>query len=55
MGQYWDSLGKPSDGIVYGQTTFLGYYDQCMDLKNIAVGETSCWIICNRNEYHYIL
>ena len=34
MGQYLDSWGKPSDGIVYGHTTFLGYYDECMDLKN---------------------
>ena len=41
MGQYWDSWGKPSDGIVYGYTTFLGYYDECIDLKKTAVGETS--------------
>ena len=41
MGQYWDSWGKPSDGIVFGHTTFLGYYDECKDLKNTAVGETS--------------
>ena len=41
MAQYWDSWGKPSDGIVYGHTTFLGYYDGCMDLKNTPVGETN--------------
>ena len=41
MAQYWDSWGKPSDGIVYGHTTFLGYYDECMDLKNTPVGETN--------------
>ena len=41
MAQYWDSWGKPSDGIVYGHTTFLGYYEECMDLKNTPVGETN--------------
>ncbi|XP_065895284.1 nose resistant to fluoxetine protein 6-like [Dysidea avara] len=41
MAQYWDSWGKPSDGIVYGHTTFLGYYDECVDLKNTPVGETN--------------
>ena len=41
MAQYWDSWGKPSDGILYGHTAFLGYYDECMDLKNTPVGKTS--------------
>jgi len=41
LAQYWDSWGKPSDGIVYGHTAFLGYYDECMDLKNTPVGETN--------------
>ena len=40
MAYYWDSWGKPSDGILIGHTTFLGYYDECIDLKNTAVGET---------------
>ena len=53
MGQYLDSWGKPSDGIVYGYTTFLHHYDQCMDLKKISVSETSRCILCNRNKYHY--
>ena len=41
MAQYWDSWGKPSDGMVYGHTAFLGYYDECMDLKKTVVGETN--------------
>ena len=41
MAQFWDSWGKPSEGILYGHTAFLGYYDECMDLKNTAVGKTS--------------
>jgi len=41
VAQYWDSWGKPSDGIVYGRTIFIGYYDECMDLKNTPVGETN--------------
>ena len=40
MAYYWDSWGKPSDGILTGHTTFLGYYDECIDLKNTAMGET---------------
>ena len=40
MAQYWDSWGKPSSGILYGHTVFLGYYDECIDLKYTAVGET---------------
>ena len=36
---YWDSWGKPSDGILTGDTTFLGHYDECIDLKNTALGE----------------
>ena len=40
MAYYWDAWGKPSDGILTGHTTFLGYYDECIDLKNTAVGET---------------
>ena len=40
MAYYWDSWGKPSDGILTGHTTFLGYYDECIDLKNTALGET---------------
>ena len=40
MAYYWDSWGKPSDGILTGHTTFLGYYDECIDLKNTALGDT---------------
>ena len=40
MAYYWDSWGKPSDGILTGHTTFLGYYDECIDLKNTVLGET---------------
>ena len=40
MAYYWDSWGKPSDGILTGHTTFLGYYDECIDLKNTELGET---------------
>ena len=38
MAHYWDSWGKPSDGILTGHTNFLGYYDECMNLKNTALG-----------------
>ena len=37
MAQYWDSWGKPSDGMLYGHTAFLDYYDECIDLKNTPV------------------
>ena len=48
MAYYWDSWGKPSDGILTGHTTFLGYYDECIDLKNTAVGETKyCYYSMN--------
>ena len=40
MAYYWDSWGKPSDGILTGHTTFLGYYDECIDLRNTALKET---------------
>ena len=39
MARYWDSWGKPSDSILTGHTTFLGYYDECIDLKNTDLGE----------------
>ena len=39
MAHYWDSWGKPSDGILSGYTTFLGYYDECIDLKNTDLGD----------------
>ena len=39
MAHYWDSWGKPSDSILTGHTTFLGYYDECMNLKNIDLGD----------------
>ena len=35
---YWDSWGKPSDGILTGDTIFLGHYDECINLKNTALG-----------------
>ena len=38
MARYWDSWGKPSDSILTGHTTFLGYYDECINLKNTALG-----------------
>ena len=40
MAYYWDSWGKPSDGILTGHTTFLGYFDECINLKNTALGRT---------------
>ena len=39
MAHYWDSWGKPSDSILTGHTTFLGYYDECMNLKNTDLGD----------------
>ena len=39
MARYWDSWGKPSDGILTGHTTFLGYYDECIKLKNTDLGD----------------
>ena len=39
MARYWDSWGKPSDGILTGHTTFLGYYDECISLKNTDLGD----------------
>ena len=39
MARYWDSWGKPSDSILTGHTTFLGYYDECMNLKNTDLGD----------------
>ena len=39
MAHYWDSWGKPSDGILTGHTTFLGYYDECINLKNTDLGD----------------
>ena len=40
MAYFYDSWGKPSDGILTGHTTFLGYYDECINLKNTVLGET---------------
>ena len=39
MARYWNSWGKPSDSILTGHTTFLGYYDECMNLKNTDLGD----------------
>ena len=39
MAYYWDSWGKPSDSLLTGHTTFLGYYDECMNLKNTDLGD----------------
>ena len=39
MAYYLDSWGKPNDGILTGDTTFLGHYDECVNLKNTALGE----------------
>ena len=39
MAHYWDSWGKPSDSILTGHTTFLGYYDECINLKNTDLGD----------------
>ena len=39
MARYWDSWGKPSDGILTGHTTFLGYYDECINLKNTDLSD----------------
>ena len=39
MARYWDSWGKPSDGILTGHTTFLGYYDECINLKDTDLGD----------------
>ena len=40
MVEYWDSWGKPSHGILKGHTMFLGYYDECINLKDTAIGKT---------------
>ena len=40
MLRYWDSWGKPSHGILEGHTSYLGYYDECIDLKDTEFGET---------------
>ena len=50
MAYYWDSWGIPSDGIFTGHTTFLGYYDECIDLKNTALGETKYCIYSMKME-----
>ena len=39
MACYWDSWGKPSDSLLTGHTTFLGYYDECINLKNTDLGD----------------
>ena len=39
MARYWNSWGKPSDSILTGHTTFLGYYDECINLKNTDLGD----------------
>ena len=39
MAHYWDSWGKPSDSLLTGHTTFLGYYDECINLKNTDLGD----------------
>ena len=36
MAHYWDSWGKPNDSILTGHTTFLSYYDECLNLKNTS-------------------
>jgi len=38
--RYWDSWGKPSHGILEGHTSYLGYYDECINLKDTEFGET---------------
>jgi len=40
MAKYWDSWGKPSHGILKGHTVFLGYYDECINLKDTVIGKT---------------
>ena len=40
MLRYWDSWGKPSHGILEGHTSYLGYYDECINLKDTDFGET---------------
>jgi len=40
MLRYWDSWGKPSHGILEGHTSYLGYYDECINLKDTEFGET---------------
>ena len=40
MLRYWDSWGKPSHGILEGHTSYLGYYDECINLKGTDYGET---------------
>ena len=41
VARYWDSWGKPSDSLLTGHTTFLGYYDECIYLKYTELGEMS--------------
>jgi len=38
--RYWDSWGKPSHGVLEGHTSYLGYYDECVNLKDTDFGET---------------
>ena len=55
IADYWDSWGKPSHGILKGHTAFLGYYDECINLKNTAVGDTKFCIYAvkmNVNHLH---
>jgi len=42
--KYFDSWGKPGSAIIQGNINFWGYYDECINLKDTAIGETGyCW------------
>ncbi|XP_065918694.1 nose resistant to fluoxetine protein 6-like [Dysidea avara] len=48
MLRYLDSWGKPSHGILEGHTSYLGYYDECINLKDTDFGETDYCIYAMR-------
>ena len=53
MARYWDSWSKPSDGILTGHTTFLGYYDECINLKNTDLGDMKILYISDDDGHQY--
>ena len=38
--KYFDSWGKPGSAIIQGNINFWGYYDECINLKDTAIGKT---------------
>jgi len=54
MANYWDSWGKPNHGILKGHTAFLGYYDECINLKNTAIGDTKFCTYAMKMDVHHL-